>query len=139
MTSRAPLDDRAVQKINRAERWKRIGIAFTAFAVAVVAGLLGWTIGKILEVQDDIRRTQINGTPTGKAILDTAETIESCTNPEGECYRRTQETQSGAVNAINEITIYAVTCAQQNPGASVDTIQECVQALYDLNHPEPAE
>jgi len=101
----------------------------------VALGLLIGILGLLVWLAISIRDTQLEGTPTGKAILESSNRIKSCTTPGADCYERGVRAQAGAISSINEITIYAVTCGQQNPDASVTVVQDCVQSLYDEQHP----
>lgn len=74
-----------------------------------------------------IRKTQVDGTPTGKAIL-------SCTSPTGKCFKRGQANLAFAIKSVNEVSIYAATCASNLPRPSVDEIEKCVKTYYAKNH-----
>lgn len=92
-----------------------------AFAVLVLALLVA-----VVYLALQVRHTQLEGTPTGKKLLAAANQIESCTTPDGECYKRGQKQQGGAIADINKITVYAAACADREGEQTVEAIQFCV-------------
>lgn len=103
--------------------WIRLCIVLVSLFSMTTVSVIVWAV---LE----IRETQLNGTPTGKAILESAETIESCTTPGRACYRRNQENLAGAINSINDYTIFAIACGvnlvqgEQKP--TPNQVRKCV-------------
>lgn len=83
--------------------WVRVAVVTAILIPGLLASLVIWAVFSI-------KSTQENGTPTGKAILSTADRIESCTSPQGECYKRNQENLAGAIGSINDYTIFAIAC-----------------------------
>lgn len=94
-----------------------------AFAIAVLA-LLAAAVFVVVQV----RSTQIEGTPTGKRIVEIAEKIDSCTDPEGECTQRGQQRTASAISDINRISIIAAACADRPAQQTLEEIQGCVIA-----------
>lgn len=67
----------------------------------------------------------------GRSVLNT---IRSCTTPTGRCYRAGEVAQRASVDSINEVTVYAATCAKR--WQTVAGIERCVLAyLHDLPQP----
>jgi hypothetical protein len=102
--------------------------------VTAAAVILG-----IVAVLASIRQTQLEGTPTGRKLLASAERILDCTDPGdpktgrpvGKCYRDGQERTANAVGDINRVIILAAACSAGLPqGLSVqqreNEIESCV-------------
>lgn len=109
--------------------WAVVGIAGVFLLLLGSAGIV-----TMLSIADDtnttvtlIRDDQKNNTTRNKQIKSLAEDIESCTTPEGECYKRSQQNQGAAIGAINDFNLLLAVC-QKKP--DVNTVQEfktCVQ------------
>lgn len=100
-------------------------------AAAAIVLLMVFTLVQTNTVVRLIREDQKAGQERSKQTKAIADRIESCTTPEGACYRRGQQNTGAAVSTINEITIYAAACAKQ-PG--IDTAREiraCVEDYLD--------
>lgn len=82
----------------------------------------------IQETADIIKKQQDEAAADREILMVTAEAIQSCTTPEGACYQREQEQAGTAVATINEITLYAVTCADNVGTNSYEEILACVEA-----------
>lgn len=54
--------------------------------------------------------------------------IRSCTNPNGVCAKRGNDSQGAAISTINKVSVYAAFCANsQPPPASVADVEACVR------------
>lgn len=93
-------------KSKRPALYGLIGFSVCALLIAFVWGSV-W----LLQTTDEIQTTQLEGTPTGKTILRTADRIEDCTTPGGECYERGQSQTTQAVGDIGKLSVYASACA----------------------------
>lgn len=62
-------------------------------------------------VVDTVRHQQIQTTQRGKDIKTLATTIQDCTSPDGECYKRGQRRTAAAVGDINRVVILAAACS----------------------------
>lgn len=76
-----------------------------------------------------IRATQVNGTPTGKAILETNEQIKSCLQATGDCYKASRQNQIAIISTMSDRQIYAILCVRRTPEASVEKLKECVDKM----------
>lgn len=107
-------DPRALAKATRAELMKRILIVVTAVMVATVLGLL-------LVVLGQVRATQLEGTPTGRKLVRSADKIIDCTDPEGDCYQENQENTAELLGTVQRIIVLAAACAVDvTPAQSVE-------------------
>lgn len=106
-------------KVARAEKVKRVLIVATF--VLVLALLL-----LIVSLTGQVRNTQLEGTPTGKKLLQSAETIEDCTQANGECYERNLQRSAEVIGDLNRVIVIAASCASGPDEKTVQRIQECV-------------
>lgn len=120
--------DRTLQrKVARAELSRRAFIVTVAFLAAALSGAL-------LTLSLAIRSTQLEGTPTGRRLLEASDRIIDCTSPEGECYKRSQKRTGDAVSALNAATarIVAAALACQADGATTeDDLLACITQRLD--------
>lgn len=105
-------------------------LARRLLAVALVAFMVGISLS-FLGISWQIRRTQLEGSPTGQRLLASSDAVLDCTSPEGECFKRSQKRTADVVATLNLGTVYAVFCVNRNPGADIADIQKCVRSLYD--------
>lgn len=121
--------DRDLQrKVARAELSRRAFIVSIAFVtMSVVAALFTLTLA--------IRSTQLEGTPTGRKLVASADRILDCTSPEGDCYKRSQQRTGDAVSALNSATarIVAAALSCQADGETTEkALLDCItQRLED--------
>lgn len=106
--------------------WAIASVGSVLVIVAVVAAILVSATNTA-----DIKTTQLEGTPTGKKLLEASERILDCTDPEGQCYRDSQERTASAVGDINRVIVLAAACAvgldPESPVAKRQIeIQNCV-------------
>lgn len=98
----------------RTTRWLKIAIVL----ILVAAG-----VGAYFAVQ--IRHNQKNT----KEVL---ETVQDCTDPEGDCYRRSVEQQANAIVQLNaktqQIVVAAAACAKVPENVTEAQIRVCVEA-----------
>lgn len=112
----------ALAKAARAELVKRVLIVVTAVAVMVVLGLQ-------VALLNQVRRTQIEGTPTGRKLVAASDQILSCTDPTGECYQEGQRRTATAVSDISASNILAVVCALDVPNGT--PLNQALQQVTD--------
>lgn len=103
-------------------RGRRIG--WVVVYVCVAAFILG-----IVAVIAAIRQTQIEGTPTGRRLLEASDRILDCTDPAGVCYQRNQERTADVIGDVNRVAVYAAACADQRGIQGEDEIYACVVRL----------
>lgn len=60
-------------------------------------------------------------------LKETADNIESCTNPKGRCYADSTARTGSAINTINQITVYAAFCSKQPENNTVPQIKACIE------------
>lgn len=102
--------------------------------VSLAVGLAALAVGMVLVVAS-IRQTQLDGTPTGRKLVESADRILDCTDPEGACTKRNQRATAEAVsdltgNLTRVIVISAACSAGLPDGLTVRQrevrIQSCV-------------
>lgn len=110
---------------------RRVGWAIVYLCVAVVIiGTVGVLV-RITTLTEAVRDTQLEGTPTGKKLVASADRILDCTEPQGQCFKRSQERTAKAVGDINRVIVLAAACSVGlDRGMTVDQrqiqIQQCV-------------
>ena len=123
------VDQQLQRRVARAELSRRAFIVGSALVAAfVVAALLTLSI--------QVRRTQLEGTPTGQRLLESSNRVLDCTSPDGECYKRSQKRTADVVTTLNLGALYAIFCTDRLPRADIKKIQACVRRLYDENAAE---
>lgn len=137
-------DTALASRVARAELMKRILIVATFGMVTVVLVL-------ILVIISQIRATQQTGSPILKAVLgqqadikraadnaqDTNDQILDCLDPDGQCYKESQERTGQSVASINEVTYYAAVCADRPGSQSLRDIRRCISDLIAASDPTP--
>lgn len=108
------------RRVTRYEVAKRVLIVFTAAVVSVSLGVL-----LSLAVQGKQRAVENR---------ETLHTIKDCTQPSGECYKRSQRQAASAVASINRVAIYAAACAAQYHHPTVEQVQSCVITRLAKDH-----
>lgn len=112
-------------------------------AAAVFLGLVV-TVSSIWQLTTEVRDTQIEGTPTGKKLIASADRILDCTDTTGDCYKRNQESTAQAVadltGNLTRVVVLASACSSDLPRAlSVRerevAIQSCI--IDRLSHEKP--
>lgn len=117
--------------------WALIGVGI---ALLVIGGITA-TI-RIQELTTAIRETQQTGSPVllevarsaaqAKTAAEASKAVQvqiaDCLDPDGLCYKRSQRRSASAIGSINEITYYAVSCADEPGTQSLEEIQTCVIA-----------
>lgn len=97
--------------------WFVLGCAGMALVLAVLYVVLA-----AAQTTHAIRDTQVNN----RTLL---ATIQDCTQPTGDCYRRGQQQTASAVSSINRVVILAAACASGLPGGlTVEARQNAIQA-----------
>lgn len=96
-------------------RRRRIGWAVLYLCVAVfIFGIVGVLV-RINALAESVRDTQLEGTPTGKKLVASADRILDCTDAEGECAKRNQERTAKAVadltGNLTRVVVLASACS----------------------------
>lgn len=108
--------------------WALMVLAGVVVVVAVVTSTIVSARNTAL-----IRQTQLTNTGILKSTKQTAELVEECTTPGGECYERGQENTGKAVSDIGRVTVLAAACAaslspeQVDVPTRADMIQRCIE------------
>lgn len=89
---------------------------------AIAAG-----VGLLALVLIEVRLTQLDSHSAISVIKD-------CTSPKGSCYRRAQTQNRQTIDSINEVSVYAATCAKRY--STVQQIEDCVLAFIH-DRPQP--
>lgn len=108
--------------------WVAIFVGGGSLAVLVV-----WLLASVLTLTQEVRDSQIEGTPFGKRLQESSDQIIDCTSPEGTCYKRSQRRQGEIVATLNLGAIYGAYCVEQNREATIPQIKACVQRLYEAD------
>lgn len=111
-------------------RGRKAGWAAVFVGVGALVILFGWMQATMLDLTQEVRKSQIEGTPFGKRVLASSDRVLDCTDPEGECFKRGQARTADVITTLNLGTVYAVFCVNRNPGASIEAVQRCVRDLY---------
>jgi len=70
----------------------------------------------------------IDARNNGFALVNIAKQIESCTSPEGKCYKEGQASQVKAISNLNQVSVLAAFCASRiPPPVSATEVSECVK------------
>lgn len=116
--------------------WTRRRVAWVVMAVGMVLIATTIVLAVLFSVAriDQVRTTQLDGTPNGKKLVRASERIISCTTPDGECtrenQRRTAELIAGLVQTNKQAAADAAACAAQPAVQSVqDTDARAVSIL----------
>jgi hypothetical protein len=131
MSDRA-LHSRATAKVARAEKVKRILIVVTTVVVLAILGLCLVIVGQV-------RNTQVDRLPQTEKNDATLALIKDCTEPSGECFKRSQRRTAKAVTQIGAGNILAVVCALDVPddtptNVALELVTECVTARLANRH-----
>ena len=120
-------DDRVAAIEAQARRATRASF-WTRLFLVMVSLLLVAAIVTIVVLLATIRGTQLDGTPTGKKLVASADRILDCTEPgdgkkkpAGDCYRRSQRQTADILTSAQRIIILSAACSTDlDPAASVD-------------------
>lgn len=109
-------------------------LAGVLVGVLVVGSIV--LVTTIYTLTDAIRHTQLNNKSTlasteraATAAEDSLDAIMDCTTPEGDCYRRSQDSTGDAVGGINVYAVYAAACADRPDTQTVTEIEKCILRL----------
>lgn len=96
-------------------RRRAIGWAILYLCAAVfILGVVGVLV-RITDLAESVRATQIEGTPTGRKLLASADRILDCTDAEGECTKRNQARTAEAVadltGNLTRVVVLASACS----------------------------
>lgn len=125
--------DKAAEAGARYERWKRMGILASVVLGVVAVAFLIYLVALV-------RETQTEGSPLLRAIAEQQDDIEratdaavagqrqlaDCIDPEGECFKTSQARTTASIASINQISIFAAACADEDGSQTVAEIQQCV-------------
>lgn len=78
-----------------------------------------------------VREAQVRNTKTLDNTDRTLSILLDCTTPEGECYKRGQESQKRAIDDITVIAAAAAACANQPTNTTVRAVLDCTLAELD--------
>lgn len=102
-------------------------VLLSVTAAVVILGLVTLLVST-WQIADEVRNTQIEGTPTGKKLVASADRILDCTSPEGQCFKDGQKRTANAVGDINRVIVLAAACSVGlNPEWSVSRRQTAIQ------------
>lgn len=82
-----------------------------------------------------IRNTQQEGSPTTKRLIAIAEQIDSCTNPEGDCYKRGQEQTAKAIVGINKGTLLVIVAALSCSADGITDQEQLARCTIERSKP----
>jgi predicted PurR-regulated permease PerM len=122
--------DDLARREGRAERLKRVLILLTAVTSVVALVFLIWVVILIRQTQTTNAPVVIQTAQNTKEIHRLAERIQSCTEPQGQCYQDAQARQADLIGEprgpINTVTVLATYC-QLTKGA--DTVPEIIACV----------
>lgn len=101
-----------------APRAETRALFFRRIAVSAAVAALVIALGAVLYIAVEIRGTQLDGTPTGKKLVASADRILDCTDPKGKCAQRNQQATADYLGQIGAGNILAVVCALQVPNGT---------------------
>lgn len=111
--------------------WGIIGVTLASIVVMLVIAVVVAAV-----TVSQIRGDQVDNTETIDNTADTLEIIKDCTQPEGECYQRSQDSTAEVVDNIGLLSTYAAACADQPEQQTADEIRDCVLDLLDRPRPK---
>ena len=106
-------------------------IAATALALSMIIIIVAILVAATKSTE--IRDAQQANTKTIENTQATLDLIRDCTQPEGECYQRSQDSTAEVVDNIGLLSTYAAACADQPEQQTAEEIRACVLDLLD--HP----
>lgn len=114
-----------------ARRARRFLYMSMAVGISVLLMGLGYAVAAILTLTQEVRDTQLEGTPLGRQLQRSADRILDCTESQGECYKRNQRNQADAIGNINRVAVLAAACAAGLPDGLSDQrrvflVQNCL-------------
>lgn len=90
----AAIEDQA-KRATRAAFWTRLFLI-------VASALLALSLTALLVLALSIHNTQIDGTPTGRKLLASADRIIDCTDPDGKCTKENEKRTAGIVTQLDQ-------------------------------------
>jgi hypothetical protein len=103
-------DGDELRKAARARALKNLSQVAFVVALMLLLGFSAWNVVLIRGTQVNNRTTLSQAQRAAIAAKVTADRIEDCTTPGGDCFERAQRQTSGAVAGINTITVRATAC-----------------------------
>lgn len=103
-----------------ARRARRVLYVSVAIGTALLVIGFAYAMAALLGLTQAVRDTQLEGTPTGRKLVASADRILDCTEPEGECFKQGQERTAKAVGDINRVIVLAAACAAGLPDGLSD-------------------
>lgn len=102
-------------------------VLLSVTAAAVILGVIV-TLVSTWQIADEVRTTQLEGTPLGKQLAASADRILDCTDSTGECYKRNQRRTAQVVGDLNRVIVLAAACSVGlDPHMTVDERQVSIQ------------
>ncbi len=106
--------------------WGFIGLVLGIVAVSITVAVV---VAAVTVTQ--IRGDQVDNTETINNTKDTLELVRDCTQPQGECYQRSQDSTAEVVDNIGLLSTYAAACADQPEQQTAEEIRACVLDLLE--------
>jgi hypothetical protein len=114
---------------------KRAGLVLLYASVAalllLIVGVLASTQQQTAETQrlaEQVRHTQLQGTPLGQQLAASAARILDCTDSTGECYKQNQARTAKVVGDLNRVIVLAAACSVGlESGLTVNERQVAIQ------------
>lgn len=103
--------------------------AIIALAVAAIIGVIVTTSIVSATKSTEVRDTQVDNTQTLNYSKETLLLLKDCIQPEGECYKRSQERTEGAVQNITKYAVYAAVCVDEPGRQTVEETTRCIVQL----------
>lgn len=112
-------------------RRRRIGWSLLYFCVALFVLAVVAIVAQTQQTLDQVRATQLEGTPLGKQLKVSSDRILDCTDATGDCFKENQRRTAQTVGDINKVIVLAAACSVGlEQGMTVEqrqiAIQECV-------------
>jgi len=119
--------------------WALLGVLAMLLVLTTTYAMVNTAVLVDLIRQDQQTSVQRNKTTAANTeqIKRVAEQIESCTTPEGECFKRGQARTGAAVASINDVVILAAACAKQPNNVTAAQIRACVVDLLPAPRSTP--
>lgn len=113
---------------------RQILAGLTGVGVGAIVLVVSFSLLKTLDLVSVVRQTQQQNTHTSKSSHSILTIIRDCTTPTGKCYQRNQAQNRSTIDSINEVSVYAATCAKHY--GTVRQIESCVKAFI-RDRPQP--
>ncbi len=105
----------------------RAALLLLGMIAGTIVVLIVYAVVATTQKTEEIRTTQLEGTPTGKRLLESSDRILDCTEPgdedtpAGQCYKRSQRQTAQILSSAQRIIILSAACsADLDPTLTVD-------------------